>query len=140
LIQKGLLLYHYDHGSLKLTPKAWEVLRGEVAFFGKMEEAKKERGAALRQRDGEADAAETYDFDLFETLRKKRKALADEANLPPYAIFHDRTLREMASSYPRTPEGLLMLYGVGQRKLEKYADAFLEIIGEHCRARRITER
>jgi ATP-dependent DNA helicase RecQ len=140
LIQKGLLLYHYDHGSLKLTPKAWEVLRGEVAFFGKMEEAKKERGAALRQRDGEADAAETYDFDLFETLRKKRKALADEANLPPYAIFHDRTLREMASSFPRTREELLAIYGIGVSKLEKYAEAFLSLIEEHCRTRGIPER
>jgi len=131
LIQKGLLLHHYDHGSLKLTPKAWEVLRGEETFLGRVEEAKKERGAVLRQREGEA---ETFDSALFETLRKKRKALADRANLPPYAIFHDRTLREMASCYPRTSESLLALYGIGRSKLEKYADVFLEIIEEHCRA------
>ncbi|MHB8908020.1 MAG: DNA helicase RecQ [Syntrophales bacterium] len=140
LIQKGLLLYHYDHGSLKLTPKAWEVLRGDEAFLGRVDEAKKARGGVLRKGEGEAGMADDFDADLFETLRKKRKALADRANLPPYAIFHDRTLREMAAAYPRTPENLLTLYGVGQRKLEKYADAFLEIIREHCRARRIPER
>ena len=66
--------------------------------------------------------------------------LADQANLPPYAIFHDRTLREMALYYPRTRESLSAIYGIGKRKLEKYADAFLEIIGEHCRTHQIPER
>ncbi len=137
LIQKGLLIHHYDHGSLKLTPKAWEVLRGEEAFLGRVEEAGKGRAAAPGRREGEV---EEFDVDLFEALRKKRKVLADQANLPPYAIFHDRTLREMAASYPRTPEGLLALYGVGQRKLEKYADPFLEVIEAYCRTRRIPAR
>lgn len=135
LIQKGLLLYNYEHGSLKLTPKAWEVLRGKETFRGRLEGAGKDRSAALRQR---ADEAEDFDAGLFETLRKKRKELADRANLPPYAIFHDRTLREMALHCPRTRESLLALYGIGKSKLEKYADAFLEIIGEHCRSRRLS--
>jgi ATP-dependent DNA helicase RecQ len=134
LIQKGLLLYNYEHGSLKLTPKAWEVLRGEETFIGRMEEAQKDKGTVPRQREGEA---ETFDPGLFETLRKKRKELADQANLPPYAIFHDRTLREMAAYYPRTRESLSAIYGIGKSKLEKYADAFLDIIGEHCRTRQI---
>jgi ATP-dependent DNA helicase RecQ len=102
-----------------------------------VDEGRKEKGAAPGKGVGDV---EDFDTDLFETLRKKRKSLADEANLPPYAIFHDRTLREMAASYPRTPESLLALYGVGQRKLEKYAAAFLEIIEGHCRTRRIPER
>jgi len=54
LIQKSLLLYNYEHGSLKLTPKAWVILRGEETFLGRMEEPKKDRGAVLRQREGEA--------------------------------------------------------------------------------------
>jgi ATP-dependent DNA helicase RecQ len=137
LIQKGLLLYNYEHGSLKLTPKAWGILRGEETFLGRLGEAKKDHGAVLRQREGEA---ETFDSGLFETLRKKRKELADQANLPPYAIFHDRTLREMAVYYPRTRESLSAIYGIGTRKLEKYAGAFLEIIGEHCRTHQIPER
>jgi ATP-dependent DNA helicase RecQ len=134
LIQKGLLAHHYDHGSLKLTPKAWAVLRGEEAFFGRVDADPKGpgkgRGALSRQRQPEG-APEEYDAGLFEALRKKRKELADGANLPPYAIFHDRTLREMAASRPREREALLALYGVGQRKLEKYADAFLAIIAAH---------
>ena len=47
LIQKSLLLYNYEHGSLKLTPKAWEVMRGKEAFLGRMEGAKKDHGAVL---------------------------------------------------------------------------------------------
>lgn len=134
LIQKGLLLYQYEHGSLKLTPKAWEVLRGKEPFLGRLETIRKEQGkkqgAVQRPR---ADEADSFDPKLFEALRKKRKALADEANLPPYTIFHDRTLREMALYCPRDREGLLALYGVGKNKLEKYADAFLEIIREYLK-------
>ena len=137
LIQKSLLLYNYEHGSLKLTPKAWGVLRGEETFLGRLEEAKKDKGAVLRQGEGEA---ETCDSGLFETLRKKRKELADQGNLPPYAIFHDRTLREMALYYPRTRESLSAIYGIGTRKLEKYAGAFLEIIRSHCLEHQIPER
>jgi ATP-dependent DNA helicase RecQ len=136
LIQKGQLLHSYEHGSLKLTPKAWEVLRGQETFLGRVEKPQKGQGEVLRPRAGET---EDYDSGLFEALREKRKELADQANLPPYAIFHDRTLREMATHYPRTQENLLSLYGVGQRKLEKYADAFLDIIGEHCRIHQIPE-
>ena len=69
LSMKSLLLYSYEHGSLKLTPKAWEVLRGKETFLGRLDEAKKDHGAVLRQGEGEA---ETFDSGLFETLRKKR--------------------------------------------------------------------
>ena len=80
-----------------------EILRGEETFLGRLEEAKKDHGAVLRQGEEEA---ETFDSGLFETLRKKRKELADQANLPPFTIFHDLTLREMAVYYPRTRESL----------------------------------
>ena len=140
LIQKDLLLYQYEHGSLKLTPKAWEVLRGKEPFFGRMDEPRKknDKGRNAIQRP-HADEATAFDPELFEALRKKRKALADEANLPPYAIFHDRTLQEMAATYPRNKEGMPALYGVGERKLEKYADAFLEIIREHLQTHPMPE-
>jgi superfamily II DNA helicase RecQ len=113
-----------------------DVLRGEETFFGRVEEAKKDRGAVLRQKESEV---ETFDSGLFETLRKKRKALADQENLPPYAIFHDRTLREMACYYPRTRDSSSVIYRIGTRKLEKYADAFLDIIREHCQTHQIPE-
>ena len=141
LIQKGLLLYDYEHGSLKLTSKAWEVLRGGETFLGRLEVARKEKEAEgdLGQKQ-RVDEADSFDPELFEALRRKRKELADQANLPPYTIFHDRTLREMAHYYPQTRESLLSVYGIGTTKLEKYADSFLDIILEHCRIKQIAER
>lgn len=127
LIQKGLLLHDYEHGSLKLTPKAWEVLRGKETFLGIMEVVEKTQ---------KQTAAEVHDInfntDLFDALRKKRKEFADTANLPPYVIFHDRPLQEMAGYYPESPEDMLKIYGVGRTKMEKYGDAFLDIIREYC--------
>ena len=137
LIQKGLLQNDYDHGSLKLTPKAWKVLRGEEVFFGKAGEAGKEKATMQKAQQGEVD---TYDTELFEMLRGKRKELADHANLPPYVIFHDRTLREMAFYYPQTQESFIKLYGIGRSKLEKYADAFLDIIRMYCQTHQLQEK
>ena len=137
-IQKGLLLYQYEHGSLKLTSKAWDILRGEKPFLGSLsEEQGKKRSAAQR---AQTDEMEVFDAELFEALRKKRKALADEAHLPPYVIFHDRTLREMARLQPCRREEILALHGVGRRKMEKYAEAFLEIILLHRQAHPDPER
>jgi len=134
MTQKGLLQNDYQHGSLKLTPKAWDVLRGEEAFLGKLEPEETEQ--VVFQKDG-SDDKEKLNTSLFEILRTKRKELAEQKNLPPYIIFHDRTLKEMSIYYPQTRESLMKLYGVGQGKLEKYADTFLELIRAYCQTPQI---
>jgi ATP-dependent DNA helicase RecQ len=136
-IQKGLLICEYEHGSLKLTPKAWDVLRGIETVMGRLEEAKKEKtGKSKREKEAPA----SYDPTLFEALRKKRKELADQANLPPFTIFHDRTLKEMATRMPGTRDELSGIYGIGAAKLEKYSDIFLEIINQHRYGHKIPEQ
>jgi len=127
-IQKGLLIYEYEHGSLKLTPKAWEVLRAKESVMGRVEAEKKEGRGNLKR---EKEALEPYDLDLFEALRKKRKQLADQANLPPFTILHDRTLKEMIARMPGTQDELAEIYGIGATKLEKYGDIFLAILNQH---------
>jgi ATP-dependent DNA helicase RecQ len=127
-IQKGLIVQELEHGSLKLTAKAWDVLRGKEPVRGRLEEAK----ISLKTR---AETDGRFDADLFAIMRKRRKEIADAANLPPFTIFHDRTLKEMASRLPQTREELSQVYGVGAAKLEKYGGIFLELIREHCRAR-----
>ncbi|HEX4583580.1 MAG TPA: ATP-dependent DNA helicase RecQ [Burkholderiaceae bacterium] len=67
----------------------------------------------------------TPDPDLFERLRALRKALADQRKVPAFVVFSDRTLLEMAARKPRTSEALLELFGVGERKLQEYGEAFL---------------
>ena len=78
-------------------------------------------------RAGAADLAEV-DAELFERLRALRLALAQEAAVPPYVIFHDATLAAMAAARPATEEELLALPGVGEKKLATYGKAFLEEI------------
>jgi ATP-dependent DNA helicase RecQ len=65
---------------------------------------------------------------LFDALRDLRRALAQEAGVPPYVIFHDSTLREMAALRPTSLAALGEVGGVGARKLEAYGDAFLAVI------------
>jgi ATP-dependent DNA helicase RecQ len=65
---------------------------------------------------------------LFEELRAVRKRLADQAGVPAYIVFNDNTLAEMAARRPRDPEDLLEVPGVGPAKLQRYGEAFLEVI------------
>ncbi len=77
---------------------------------------------------------------LFELLRDKRTQLAIAANVPPYIIFSDRSLAEMATYFPQTRSAFAAIYGVGENKLVKYADEFIPIIQEYCREHDIQEK
>jgi ATP-dependent DNA helicase RecQ len=78
------------------------------------------------------EEAADYDRDLFGELRVLRKELADGLDLPPYAVFPDKTLIEMATFLPQTEERLLQLHGVGRVKLDRYGRDFLDHIREYC--------
>jgi ATP-dependent DNA helicase RecQ len=68
------------------------------------------------------------DMHLWEALRDCRKRLASEQQVPPYVIFHDSTLRQMVQAKPIDEDGLLAITGIGQVKLERYGEEFLEVI------------
>lgn len=70
---------------------------------------------------------------LYEILRDVRKLLADEHDMPPFRIFPNKTLREMARVRPRNPDDLRHVYGVGERRLEQYGQPFLEAINAYTR-------
>ena len=70
--------------------------------------------------------------ELFERLRDKRKKVADEEGVPAFVVFHDKTLRQMATYFPQTREAFTQIHGVSLAKTEKYADIFLPIIGAYC--------
>ncbi|OPX40557.1 MAG: DNA helicase RecQ [Desulfobacteraceae bacterium 4484_190.3] len=127
-IQKGLMIQDTKYGSLKLTRKAYDVLKGKESVSGILEE----EHLNDRKREGKKYEYE-HDHVLFEKLRKKRKELADKAGLPPYVIFPDKTLIEMAAFFPRSEESLLRIHGVGAVKYSKYGAIFLNIINEYCR-------
>jgi len=115
-----------EHGGLALGHDAKAVLRGDaavlIALAPKREKARKTR----RERAG--GAANPTGDPLFDALRELRRELASEAGLPPYVIFHDSTLREMAAVRPADLAALGEIGGVGTRKLEAYGDAFLSLI------------
>ena len=67
---------------------------------------------------------------MFDALREARRAIAAEASVPPYVIFHDSTLREMAEAKPVSLSALGRISGVGAAKLERYGEAFLEALNQ----------
>ena len=75
-----------------------------------------------------ASVSEDIDVGLWEALRECRRVLAEEQGVPPYIIFHDSTLQEMAALMPTSLDEFATLPGVGQRKREKYGPVFLELI------------
>jgi ATP-dependent DNA helicase RecQ len=129
-INKGLLTQDTEFGGLKLTADGWAVLKAEQTVMGRLEEENVQEFHSL-----ENDAQ--YDRELFETLRKKRKALADESGVPAYIIFSDKTLIEMATRYPQNRETLMDIHGVGNVKYENYGQTFIDIIRHHCRQHHI---
>lgn len=132
-IRKGLLVQDMEFGSLKLTDKAWKVLRGEEKVLGRMEEERVDRTS-------EKDDHKDYNRNLFEILRKERKQLADKSKVPPYVIFSDKTLIEMATFFPQSKQSMLDIHGVGAVKHDKYGPVFLDIIQEYCKTHQIEER
>lgn len=110
---------------LKLTSKTRGVLReGEKVALAKPPE---ETGRRTRDRVRLADRY-TYDKGLYERLRKLRRDIADEQDVPSYIIFGDNTLLQMASYVPKTREELSRISGVGEYKLAKYGDRFLRVL------------
>ncbi|MDN7012695.1 DNA helicase RecQ [Methanoculleus sp. FWC-SCC3] len=73
-----------------------------------------------------------YDEALFLRLRRLRKIVADLDHVPPFVVFHDKSLKEMAKLYPTTGVALLGIYGVSEAKLKRYGRRFLDAIDKHC--------
>jgi ATP-dependent DNA helicase RecQ len=115
-----------EHGGLRLGGDARAILKGEQPVT--IVEPPKSGHARRRERNR---LANPVGDPLFEALRKLRRELAADARLPPYVIFNDATLREMAAVRPSTPAELGEVKGVGSRKLEAYGEAFLAVIRRH---------
>ncbi|WP_117236459.1 ATP-dependent DNA helicase RecQ [Vibrio maerlii] len=128
LVHKGMLFQNITRSStLQLTEEARPLLRGDRT----LELAVPRLDAAARSAKSDKLTSKNYDKKLFAKLRKLRKTIADEDGLPPYVVFSDATLIDMAEILPTSYGEMLAVNGVGQRKLEKYADEFLDLIQEH---------
>jgi ATP-dependent DNA helicase RecQ len=136
LMARGLLAPDAEgHGSLRLTEEARAVLAGEETL--QLRKDPMRAPGAGRKRAGKAarvalaDAQDDPDVTArFERLRELRLQLSREANVPPYVVFHDKTLVAMAALRPQNESELMEISGVGQSKLEKWGAAFLEALRE----------
>ncbi|AUX74170.1 ATP-dependent DNA helicase RecQ [Erwinia pyrifoliae] len=128
LIHLGLVTQNIAmYSALQLTEAARPVLRGDVSLLLAVPRlvSVKTRSSSQKSFGG------NYDRKLFAKLRKLRKAIADEDNLPPYVVFNDATLIEMAEQMPITASEMLSVNGVGHKKLERFGKPFLLMIKEH---------
>ncbi|MDB5693140.1 MAG: recQ [Alphaproteobacteria bacterium] len=116
-----------DYGGLSFGPGARPILRGEEKVELVVPPKRQRRARAGREANPEGDP-------LFEALRACRRDLAKEAGMPPYVVFHDSTLREMAALKPASLTALGRVSGVGAAKLERYGPAFVEVIRAHDEA------
>lgn len=114
-----------EHGGLALGGDARDVLKGEAAVLIALQPRRERAGRSGRRERG---AVSPVGDPLFEALRELRRSLAAEAGVPPYVIFHDATLREMAETRPASLAQLGEVGGVGSRKLAAYGEAFLATI------------
>ena len=138
LIVKGHLRADAErYGALVLTPNSREILRGEkpVSFRKDPTRTKKSRRQAPQ-----ATRVSPENADLWDALRACRRALADEQGVPAYVVFHDRTLHEMMLARPRNASELLTITGVGEAKLERYGERFLEVLAPFLALGAGTER
>ncbi|OOF84980.1 DNA helicase RecQ [Rodentibacter ratti] len=114
--------------TLQLTENAKPVLKGEIPL-----ELAMPRISAISKiaHNPQRSTIVTYDKDLFARLRFLRKQIADKENIPPYIVFNDATLQEMAQYMPTSNIEMLQINGVGSIKLERFAQPFMTLIKEH---------
>ncbi len=125
MVRSRLIKKDIDNfGVLKITPEGKEVLGGRRKFTGHIPEEK--TAAAIPARG--MNSAFQYDKTLFESLRKLRKQLAEQENVPPYVIFPDTSLIQMSREFPENRAEFARITGVGRVKLEKYAGVFVSAV------------
>jgi len=123
-----------EYPTLGVTQRGRRILHGEEAVQLLRTVARPPRGEGRRAARREASGIlerEAVDGDLFEALRALRREMAEERGVPPYVIFSDASLREMARDRPTTDEAFLHIKGVGQHKLAELGPRFLACIRTH---------
>ncbi|MCB0713659.1 MAG: DNA helicase RecQ [Ignavibacteriae bacterium] len=127
LVSEGYLRQRIEaFNTLSVTEKGWEVLRNERSV--ELQRTRRPEKKGNQKAKGKEVLSETEQI-LFGQLRSLRKRTADRQNVPPYVIFGDKTLQEMAQRMPLNHDDLLQISGVGDVKANRYGRAFLELVG-----------
>ena len=113
------------HGSLLLTAAARPLLRGDITL--KLRKGRKSVKTG-RQSSRKTTTVSEHQRNLWEQLRTTRKTIAEQEGIPAYVVFHDATLMEMMQQEPHNLTDMSQISGVGTKKLERYGQAFLDVI------------
>jgi ATP-dependent DNA helicase RecQ len=133
LIGQGVLVQSTgEYPVLKLNDASWEVMRGQ-RDVRLVQLVRRKKGERPQKSKVDVVSWEGVDRELFEALRRLRRELASERAVPPYVIFGDATLRELARVKPTTPDRMRAVYGIGDSKLKDFGPQFLAVISEHVR-------
>ncbi len=127
-----------EYPLLKLTPASWEVMRGQRAVR-LVRLVRRKKGERPQRSLIDDSTLEGVDEELLEALKALRKELAGARQVPPYIIFSDATLRELARARPATAEKMRLVYGVGDAKLREFGAQFLQAINDHSRRRGLAQ-
>ena len=111
-----------DPVHVKAKAKAKEKVKAKLSI---------EKGRIVIRRENEHILSEISESELFEELRALRLEIARAQSLPPYVIFHDRTLRELVAVFPNSLEEMETVSGIGQKKIEMYGEQFLDVIQKY---------
>jgi len=120
-----------EYGGLKITPRGLAFLQKKEILLLRKFTGKAKVTAAVRQTKSPLTLDNESDQALFDALRTARLKLAREQNVAPFVIFHDRTLRELVINKPTSLFALSNISGVGEKKMERYGNVFLEVISQH---------
>jgi ATP-dependent DNA helicase RecQ len=134
LVHQSCLEKHGEYNVLRLTPAGWQVLRGE--FTPQLLRPAKQK--SRRESRATVESWEGVDRELFEVLRGYRRRQAEERGVPPYVVFSDATLRDLARRRPSCHDELLAIHGIGAKKCAEYGDELLAEITNYDRHRRVT--
>ncbi|MCK5896885.1 MAG: DNA helicase RecQ [Cocleimonas sp.] len=129
LIAQGYLHINSERfGALTLTEKSRPILRGEEKIHARKYSAKEKN--TKNKRDKETHLRKV-DQPLYAALKAKRLSIAQQQDVPAFVIFGDKTLQEIARKRPQSTSSFLSINGVGESKLERYGDIFLDVIKEY---------
>ncbi|WP_460367580.1 DNA helicase RecQ [Pseudomonas sp. Tul1A2] len=134
LVARGLAdVDHEGYGGLRLNDSCRPLLKGEVSLELRRD-LKPQVTAKTASKSPASQLVRGEEREQWEALRALRRKLAEEHGVPPYVIFPDSTLLEMLRSQPTSLAEMARVSGVGARKLERYGDAFLEVLGGEVEA------
>ncbi|MEX0954945.1 MAG: DNA helicase RecQ [Rhizobiaceae bacterium] len=119
------------HGGLAIAPAGRDFLRDKPTLMLRVPRTQSARRQKVARSAVQTSVPEA-DRDLFQALRQKRMEMARVQNVPPYVIFHDKTLIELAAARPASRAEMANVPGVGEAKLDRYGPAFLTVIAEHA--------